>query len=257
MRHEPPRHATHVRDFTSKLAMLALGAALIIFATWFSSYVAFEPIVISGEEWSFGPREVAHLFGFMGCVLALWFFGNSFAAWPTMIVTLLIGAIGIGLVVFYGIAPRGIKNMIDPNAAETFLYVLYYYLLGCFSGCCIRKQSHWLLQPRRMLIIAALVLAATSMGWEVYTQPFEHVYHKAPRHYVQLAQVLCDFVGIAVGFKLVNSLIQKLESHGSANAAIQDCANTSAFAKELWAMVAMKTTRLRHLFEGCRASPPH
>lgn len=248
MSHEPTRYATKVREFPSKLAMLALGAALIIFATWFSSYVAFEPIVLSGEEWSFGPREVAHLFGFMGCVLALWFFGNSFAAWPTMIVTLLIGTIGIGLVVLYGIAPREIKDLIDPNAAETFLYVLYYYLLGCFAGCCIRKQSHWLIQPRRMVIIAALVLVATSTGWEVYTQPFEHVYHKAPRHYVQLAKVLCDFVGIAVGFRLVNSLIKRLESQGSANATTPDCASTHAFAKELWTMVTMTTTRLRQLW---------
>lgn len=248
MSYEPPQYRTQVIDFTSKLAVLALGTALIIFATWFSSYVAFEPIVLSGEEWSFGPREVAHLFGFMGCVLAVWFFGNSFAAWPTLIVTLLNGAIGIGLVMFYGIAPREIKEMIDPNAAETFLYVLYYYLLGCFAGCCIRKQSHWLIQPRRMLIIAALVLATISIGWEVYTQPFEHVYHKAPRHYVQLAQVLCDFVGITIGFRLVNSLIQRLESHGIVNAATPDCVSTYAFARELWTMVKLTKTRYRQLW---------
>lgn len=42
MSYEPTRYATQVREFPSKLAMLTLGAGLIIFATWFSGYVAFE-----------------------------------------------------------------------------------------------------------------------------------------------------------------------------------------------------------------------
>jgi hypothetical protein len=186
-----------MREFQSKLAMLALGAALIFFGTWFSSYVHFEPIALAGDAWAFGPREVAHLFGFMGCVLAVWFCGNSFATRSTMIVSLVMGAIGIALVVYAIFAPRAIKDLINPKAGEAFLYVLYYYLLGCGAGCVIRKQSHWLFQPRRMLIITALFLAFASIGWEVYTQPFEHVYQKPPRGYVQFAQVLCDFVGIA------------------------------------------------------------
>lgn len=247
MSHEPPRPTIQVREFPSKLAMLALGAALIIFATWFSSYVAFEPIALAGDAWAFGPREVAHLFGFMGCVLAAWFCGNSFNTWPTLIVSLVMGAIGIGLVVYASLAPREIKDLINPKVAEAFLYVLYYYLLGCGAGCTIRKQSRWLFQPRRMLIITAIFLAFVSIGWEVYTQPFEHVYQKPPRGYVQFAQVLCDFVGIAIGCTLVNHLIRRLESQGFTNPTTPDCTSTHGFAKELWAMVSMTAARFRQL----------
>lgn len=251
MSHKPTRCASHVREFQSKLAMLALGAALIAFATWFSSHVRFDPIVLAGDALSFGPREVAHLFGFMGTVLAVWFFGNSFAARPTLFVTLLLGAIGIGLVVSFKFAPRGIKVLIDPSAAETFLYILFYYLVGCFAGFGIRMQSHWLIQPRRVLIITALVLAATSIGWEVYVQPFDNVYQNAPRHCIQFAQVLCDFFGIAIGFRLVNRLIRRLETHGSSHAKTSDCASTHAFLIELWTMVTMRATRL---YRGCTPS---
>jgi hypothetical protein len=238
-------HVHQVREIQSKLAMLALGAALITFATWFSLYVRFTPIVLGGDEWSFGSREIAHLFGFMGCVLAVWFSGNSFATRSTMLASLWMGAIGIGLVVCAIVAPREIKDLINPKAFEAYLYILLYYLVGCFAGCSIRKQSHWLFQPMRMLIITSMVLALASIGWEVYTQPFEHVYQKPPRGYVQYAQVLCDFVGIAAGFKLVSFMIRRLEMRGSANPTTPDCANTLAFVVELKTLTAMGLQRFK------------
>lgn len=236
MSQSPLRHMPQVREFQSKLAMLALGAALITFATWFSIYVRFTPLVLGGVEWSIGPREVAHLLGFMGCVLAVWFCGNSFATRSTMLVSLWMGAIGIGLVVCASFAPREIKDLVNLKAYEAFLFILMYYLGGCFVGYKIRKDSHWLFQPRRILIITALCLSLASIGWEVYTQPFEHVYQKPPRGYVQFSQVLCDFVGIAIGYTVVNSIVRRLEARGSVNATAPDCANTLAFVRELWAL---------------------
>lgn len=234
-----------MREFQLKLTLFGLGAALIISATWFSSYVVFAPIILSGDEWSFGPREVAHLFGFMGCVLAVWFCGNSFATRSTLFVSLLMGVLGMGMVVLYRYAPREIKDLIGPHAAKTFIELLYYYCVTCLSGCLIRKQTHWPFQPRRVLIITALVLMLISISWEVCTQPFEHVYHKAPRGYVQFAQVLCDFVGIAIGFRVVNSIIRRIEAHRSTKGSATDCANTLAFAKELWLLSIMTANRLR------------
>lgn len=245
MTHEPTRYATIVSEFQSKLAILALGAALIIFATWFSTYVKFEPIVFSGDQWAFGPREVAHLFGFMGCVLTVWFCGNSFDTSSTMLVSLSMGAIGIGLVVFAIFAPKEIKALFNSKAVEAFLYVLLYYLLGCWSAWCIRIQSHWVFQPRRILIISSLFLALISVGWEVYTQPFDNVYLKASRDYVQFSQILCDFVGIAVGFSLVNLTIRRLEMGGRANATTPDCANTLAFVMELKMLMTMSLNRIK------------
>jgi hypothetical protein len=243
---QSPICAAHVREFQSKLAVLALGAALITFATWFSICVSFTPIVLSGDDWSFGPREVAHLFGFMGCVLTVWFCGNSFATRSTMRISLWMGAIGIGLVVCASFAPREIKSLINLKEFEAYLYVLLYYLVGCFAGWSIRQQSHWLFQPRRILIITALFLALASISWEVYTQPFEHVYQRPPRGYVQFAQVLCDFVGIVVGYTLVNSIIRRHEARGNANATTGDCATTLGFAKELWALSTIGAIQLKH-----------
>jgi uncharacterized membrane protein YwzB len=240
------RYVPQVREFQSKLAMLVLGAALIIFSTWFSIYVHFEPIVLSGDEWTFGPREVAHLIGFMGCVLTIWFCGNSFATRSTMLVSLSMGAVGIGLVVIAAFAPREIKDLFNPKAVEASLWVLYYYLVGCGAAWGIQKKiSQWVFQPRRMLVITALLLALISIGWEVYTQPFEHVYQKPPRGYVQFAQVLCDFVGIAIGYTVVNRFIRRLEARGTANAPTPDCANTLAFAKELWALSTIGASQLK------------
>lgn len=240
--------ASLMREFQLKLTLFGLGAALIISASWFSSYVVFAPIILSGDEWSFGSREVAHLFGFMGCVLAIWFCGNSFATRSTLFVSLLMGVLGMGMVVLYRYAPREIKGLIGPHAAKTFIELLYYYCVAWLSGCLLRKQTLWPFQPRRVLIITALVLMLISIGWEIYTQPFEHVYHKAPRGYVQFAQVLCDFVGIAIGFGVVNSVIRRFEVHGNTRATTTDCANTLAFAKELWLLSLMTANRLRQRF---------
>lgn len=233
-----------MREFQSKLAVLALGAALICFAIWLSSYVAFAPIILWGDEWAFGPREVAHLFGFVGCVLAVWFCGHSFANTSNMIVTMMIGAVGIGLVVYMCFAPRALKDLISNNAIEAFLYVLYYYLIGCIMGFWLRQQTLWPLQPRRMLIMTSLVLAITSIGWEVYTQPFEHVYQHSPRGYVQYAQVLCDFLGIAIGFWLVNIVIERLETSGGAS----DCVDLIGFVKELRTLSTVGAKQLKQRF---------
>lgn len=245
MSQAPLKHMPHMWEFQSKLAMLALGAALIAFATCFSIYVHFEPIVISGDEWTFGPREVAHLIGFMGCVLTLWFCGNSFATRSTMLVSLSMLAIGIGLVVIAIFAPREIKDLFNTKAVEASLWVLLYYLMGCGVAWHIQKSSQWIFQPRRMLSIAAIFLALISIGWEVCTQPFEHVYQKPPRGYVQFAQVLCDFVGIAVGFALVNSTIRRLETRCGGNSTTPDCANTMAFLMELKRLMTMLLNRFR------------
>ncbi|WP_448108851.1 hypothetical protein [Pseudomonas azerbaijanoccidentalis] len=236
-----------MREFQLKLALFGFGAALIIFATWFSSYVVFSPIILSGDEWSFGPREVAHLLGFMGCVLAVWFYGNSFATRSTLFVSLLMGVLGMGMVVLYRYAPREIKDLIGSHAAKTFIELLYYYCVVCLSGCLLRKKTHWPFQPRRVLIITALILMLISFGWEVCTQPFEHAYRKAPRGYVQFAQVLCDFVGIAIGFVVVSGIIRRFEAHRSTKASTTDCVSSLAFAKELWVLSIMTAKRLRHL----------
>ena len=225
----PFGHLHQVHEFQSKLAMLVAGVGIIALATWFSIFVHFQPIVLSGNEWAFGPREVAHLLGFMGCVLSVWFFGNSFATRSTLLVCLSMGAIGIGFVVFAIFASQEIKAQFNQNVIHAFLYVLFTYILGCVSGCVIRCQSLWLFQPRRVLILTAILLALSSIGWEVYTQPFEHVYQKPPRGYVQLAQVLCDFAGIAFGYWVVSSVIKRFEVRDG----VTDCPNLLGFLKEL------------------------
>lgn len=204
-----------MRELLLKAITLVLGCVLILFATWFLDHVAFPSVqLFHGDGGEIGPREVAHLIGFAGCVLGLWFGINSFASKTMLYLYAALGGLGVCVLLLYFFGGDGAQVFF--GYPRMLIALLPIYVAGFVVLCMVRQLTPRLLEPKPALFIAVLVTLAMSGVWELAIQRFSDVYGEKPRDYVQQAQLACDMTGILLGWALMHYLVRHLERFSDA-----------------------------------------
>ena len=199
--------STHLKSIP-----LVLAGIIVLFAISFSSRASFAGFqLMDGPAWFIGPRAVAHMIGFTGVVMGIWFFMNSFAEKATLRLNLALGSLlpVIALAGFCG--PDMLQEQIGREKALLALHWTLLYLAACYCAWMMKKFSPRLIAPKGALVVSALTGVVISFYWELFQQRFVDVYGEAPRDYVQFGQILCDLTGIAIGCALVALFITRLK----------------------------------------------
>lgn len=199
--------STHLKSIP-----LVLGGMIVLFAISFSSHASFTGFhLMEGPAWFIGPRAVAHLIGFIGVVMGIWFFMNSFAEKATLRLNLALGSLLPLITLAYFWGPDMLREQIGLENALLALHWIPLYLAACYCAFMMKKLSPRLIAPRGALVVSGLTALVISFYWELFQQRFIDVYGNAPRDYLQFGQILCDLGGIAIGCALVALIISKLE----------------------------------------------
>ncbi|MBU4633478.1 hypothetical protein [Pseudomonas chlororaphis] len=182
-----------------------MGVTLIMLAIKLNRFLTFDPIYLVGQrrEWLVGPREIAHLIGIAGCTVGGWYFISSFASKLLICWNL---ALTVAFVV--GVASMGPESQWLYDAFGITPLELYVNLSTIYLGAWIwLALTAWavpnMLRFRPALIISCIFMVVTIGLWELYTQPFVHVYDGPARGWIQASQVACDLLGVLVGALLV------------------------------------------------------
>ncbi|MFW0757730.1 hypothetical protein ACN1C3_23875 [Pseudomonas sp. H11T01] len=197
-----------MRQNRRQLLALVMGVALLILAITLNRALTFTPFHLIGlsREWWVGPREIAHMIGLTGFTVAAWYFISSFAS-RRLIAT----NIAITVAVVVGLASSWPEDgwLYDVFGVTTFelavsLSPIYLGAWALFGLIAWKTPS--LLRPKPALMSSCLVLVMTTALWELYIQPFDNVYGGPPRGWIEMAQVLCDLVGILFGALIVQRI---------------------------------------------------
>ncbi|MDH1930481.1 hypothetical protein [Pseudomonas sp. GD03696] len=199
--------STHLRSIP-----LVLGGIIVLFAISFSSHASFTAIqLLEGPAWLIDPRAIAHLIGFIGVVMGIWFFMNSFAEKATLQLNLTLGSLLPLITLGYFWGPDMLREQIGLESAFLALHSIPLYLSACFCAFMMKKLSPRLIEPKGALVVSGLTSLAISLYWELFQQRFIGVYGNSHREYLQFGQILCDLGGIAIGYALVAIIVSKLE----------------------------------------------
>lgn len=194
-----------------KSVPLVLGTMILLFAISFQSQATFAGFqVMDGPAWFIGPRAVAHMIGFIGLTMCLWFFVISFAEKTTLRINLTLGSLLpiFGLAYFCG--PEIFQEKIGNFHALLSLQMTSIYLAACYFVYAMKKLTPRILTPKGALVTAMWGCVGVSLYWEVVQQRFIDVYGDAPRDYIQFGQILCDLTGIFIGCALVALVVSRL-----------------------------------------------
>lgn len=188
-----------------KLLALVIGVALVMLAVYLDKHWAFNSFYLIGHmrEWMVGAREINHMIGLFGLALALWYFIISFSSRrlvATNLVITLVGAVVIMLTnaennwLFnvFGISRSGLLCDLSP------IYIGMWVLLGL-----VVWRTPNVLRPVPALVGSCGALVLTTVVWECYVQPFNNVYQKDPRGWIEWSQVFFDLGGIGAAALII------------------------------------------------------
>ena len=170
----------------------------INYALFFSSVDLFG----LGLAWQFGPRELVHLTGSLGAVLV---------SWPILQVVSQSrpDKLFYFCAFFYFVIAMFVHRFLVYEESE-FRFLLWGGAYIVFS--CILLTSSFLNNKNSraswLLIFSACLIEIFNLWWELVQQPLLGSRGDAPRGYCQLAQVLCDFLGVVAGFYLSRFILK-------------------------------------------------
>ncbi|WP_219096208.1 hypothetical protein [Pseudomonas sp. UMAB-40] len=178
-----------------------------------SGHASFEPLqLFQGDAWLYRPRELAHFIGYAGSVMIVWSAMRFYTTRAALWVPQAIGGLGVATLLFYFFGSVAVKELIGALVVKALCQLLPLYLGGCYVMDNVRSLRPGWLKPMPALTASVLLLVSTSLLWEVLVQPLVSVYGGPPRGHVQLAQLTCDFAGIAIGWCLAAPWVRQIQS---------------------------------------------
>lgn len=194
-----------MRQNRREILALVLGMALLLLSIKLNRSLEFTPFYLIGQrrEWEVGPRELAHLIGLAGFTVMVWYFIRSFAYKRLVAINL---AMMVSVAVAAAITwPEHdlLFDLLGLNALAVALKLMPILLSGWIWCTFMAWKTPNLVKPLPALVSSCLVIVATTALWEFYVQPFDNVYGGPPRGWIEMGQVVFDFIGVLIGALLV------------------------------------------------------
>lgn len=190
------------------ITALVVGVALTILAIQIDKYLTFTPfhLIFQTFQWQVGPRDIAHMIGLAGFTVTLWYFLRSFTSRLLIVLNIMMAVSAAFSVSLDSAENDWLYKIAGISAYELAGNILPIFLLACVLLGLAAWKTPRLLGPRSALIFSCLTLVVATAIWEFYVQPFDNVYGAAPRGWIEKAQVVCDLVGIFIGYLIVKTI---------------------------------------------------
>ena len=190
------------------LATATLGVSLVLFAEWLEGYEPlkclhlFNLFGLAGKAWFFGRREIVHLVGFIGCVLAAWPLIHSCSYKGVMLIHIPFAIVSILLACWYYSAYQdwAWAQSIYPGATRIGVMTgpVGYLLTGAALPLIYRFGSvgirGYIARGILPVMVCSLVI---SLLWELIYEPFMRACDWStgvhPTPWKELDQALVDF----------------------------------------------------------------
>ncbi|CAD0264225.1 membrane hypothetical protein [Pseudomonas veronii] len=187
-----------------EIQALLVGVALLLLSLYVDKSLTLAPFYLVGQsqEWLVGRREIAHLIGLAGLTVSAWYFLRSFNFKYLVLTNIAVAAVLIGVLAWKRPDHDWAYDLLGVTPLELAFNSPIYLGVGVFCGF-LAWKTPTLTQPTPALICACLALVVNSVFWELYVQPFHNANDHPARGWVEIAQFLCDVLGITLGAGVV------------------------------------------------------
>lgn len=192
-------------QYLNRLFALVIGVVLVVFAVYLDKNWNFDEfhLVWHSREWLVGAREINHMIGLTGFTISLWYFITSFSSKLLIVINLLITLTIALAIAFIRPEENWFFDFSGVSREELWSTIMPIYIFLCMMlGLAAWKTPNFL-RPVPVLVISCGGLIFATLVWECYVQPFNNVYGRDPRGWIEFSQVLFDLLGIGAAALII------------------------------------------------------